>query len=158
MLLTRGARQQREMAIRQAVGASPARIATQLLTENLLLALAGGAVGVLLAFWFKDAMLPVVYVLMAYSVAQRSREIGIRMALGDQRRQVLLLVMRHGMRLSFFGIVIGLLIALALGQVLAVLYCWGGPRRGINLSRCVTAAPVGYISFQIHPCQACNQD
>ena len=59
MLLTRGARRQREIAIRQAVGASPARIATQLLTENLLLALAGGAVGVLLAFWFKDAMLSV---------------------------------------------------------------------------------------------------
>jgi len=59
MLLTRGAGRQREIAIRQAVGASPARVTTQLLTESILLALAGGAVGVLLAIWFKDALLSV---------------------------------------------------------------------------------------------------
>jgi len=57
ILLTRGVRRQREIAIRQALGASPARVTLQLLMESTLLAVAAGAVGVLLAFWFKDALL-----------------------------------------------------------------------------------------------------
>lgn len=56
LLFGQGARRQHEIAIRQAVGASRARVVTQLLTESILLALAGGAMGVLLAFWFKDAL------------------------------------------------------------------------------------------------------
>jgi len=60
-----------------------------------------------------------VYVVTAYSVAQRTREIGIRMALGARRAQVLIFVMRHGMRLSVLGVAIGLLLALAIGRVLA---------------------------------------
>jgi len=60
-----------------------------------------------------------VYVVTAYSVAQRTHEIGIRMALGARHGQVLLFVMRHGMRLSVLGVAIGLFIALALGRVLA---------------------------------------
>jgi putative ABC transport system permease protein len=57
ILLTRGVRRQREIAIRQALGASPARVTLQLLMESTLLALAAGALGVLVAFWFKDALL-----------------------------------------------------------------------------------------------------
>jgi putative ABC transport system permease protein len=49
LLLARGAGRRKEFAIRLAVGAAPARIARQLLTENAVLALAGGAAGLLVA-------------------------------------------------------------------------------------------------------------
>src|SRR5579859_6533881 len=54
------------------------------------------------------------YGVLAYLVAQRTREIGIRIALGAQRRDGLLLVIGQGMKLTLVGIFIDALSALAL--------------------------------------------
>jgi hypothetical protein len=63
------------------------------------------------------------YGVKAYSVARRTREIGIRMALGAQRGTVVRMIMREGFFMLLCGITLGLLLAAAAGKILSgILY------------------------------------
>jgi predicted permease len=65
-----------------------------------------------------------VYSVLAYTTAQRTQEIGIRMALGAEGSDVLKMVIRMGLRLVAIGVVLGLLVSLALGKIIAT-QLWG---------------------------------
>jgi predicted permease len=77
----------------------------------LLLAMFAGLAVVLVAVGL--------YGVLAYLVAQRTNEIGIRMALGASHREVLGLVVRNGMRMTFAGLSLGIVAALGLTRLLA---------------------------------------
>jgi predicted permease len=89
------------------MGASvfPQRVAASLLTVLGAIALLLAAVGL--------------YSVMAYSVTQRTHEIGIRMALGGQRSRVMGLVLKKGLALTVIGLGAGLVAALSAAQVVA---------------------------------------
>jgi ABC-type antimicrobial peptide transport system permease subunit len=83
------------------------RFSTMLLGVFAILALVLAAVGI--------------YGVMSYTVAQRTREIGIRMALGAQRSDVLKMTVMQGLKLVAMGVAIGLAAAVVLTRVMASL-------------------------------------
>ena len=65
-----------------------------------------------------------VYSVLAYTTAQRTQEIGIRMALGAEGSDVLVMIIRMGLRLVAIGVGIGLLASVALGKIIRT-QLWG---------------------------------
>jgi macrolide transport system ATP-binding/permease protein len=59
------------------------------------------------------------YGVVAYSVSRRTREIGVRMALGAEQRSVVLMILRHAGKMVTLGVVVGLLAALGVSHLMA---------------------------------------
>lgn len=86
---------------------APRRFSMLLLTAFAVVALVLASIGI--------------YGTLSYTVAQRTREIGLRMTLGAQTGNVLRLVIAQGMRLALVGVVLGLVAALALTRTMKTL-------------------------------------
>jgi predicted permease len=113
----------RTMEDHMGIALLPARLGGSVLGLFGLLGLVLAAVGI--------------YGVMAYSVAQRTRELGIRIALGSDRSAVLSLVLREGLRLTLVGVVIGLASAAGAARLL------GGLLYGVR--------PLDPVAFSVVP-------
>lgn len=118
MSLARAVARQREMAVRAALGASPSRLLTQVLTENLLLALLGGAAGTLLAFW----SVGILNNLVSYQAVRRMQDFGL------------------DARVLGFALVISLLCGILSGIAPALQFA-----RRKDLSKQIGTGPTGFL-------------
>ena len=84
-----------------------------------------------------------IYGVMSYSVAQRTREIGIRMALGAQRSDVLKLTIANSLKLVGTGLIIGLAAAFALTRVMASLLF------GVSATDPITFATISLVLMSV---------
>jgi putative ABC transport system permease protein len=109
-------------------------VATLFLSAAGLQALALAAIGI--------------YGVVAFSVARRTREIGIRMALGATPARVLRFVMGQGLVLSLVGVVLGVAMALASTRILAGLLYGIGPRDPITFA----ATALGLVAVALLAC------
>jgi predicted permease len=112
----------------------PARFNMVLMVLFALVALALAAIGL--------------YSVISYSVTQRSQEIGIRLALGAQRRDVLKLVVGQGLLLALIGVGIGLVASFALTRLMASLLFGVMPNDGTTLA----IVSLGLIAFALLAC------
>jgi ABC-type antimicrobial peptide transport system permease subunit len=105
--------------------------------------------------------------LMSYSVARRTNEIGIRMALGARSQDVLKLVMRESMTLVIVGIVIGLAVALGASRLIKTLLFGLAPTDALSLAAAIlvmiaVSAFAGYLparrASRVDPMVALHQE
>jgi putative ABC transport system permease protein len=89
-----------------------------------------------------------IYSVIAYSVTQRTREIGIRLALGAQRHDVLILVARQGLSLALIGVAVGLAGAFALTRLMAGLLFGVTPTDPVTFA----TVPLGLIAVALAAC------
>jgi len=129
-------------------------VASSLATRRLTMVLLG-------AFAFLALVLASVglYGVMALTVTQRTRELGIRMALGAARANIFRLVLGHGITLVGVGIVVGLLGAVAMGRgLMSLLYNVGALDTGAVIVAIVSLSAVALIACTVPARRATRVD
>ena len=100
-----------------------------------------------------------IYGVVAYMATQRTREIGIRMALGAQIRDVRIMFLRHGLRLMATGIALGVAVALVLTRVMSALLFGIGPMDPMTYASVSAAlAAVGLLATYLPARRASRVD
>ncbi len=87
------------------------------------------------------------YAVVAFAVGQRVREIGIRTALGAESRQIVRLFVGRGLRLSLFGLIIGLALGIGGGRVISAMQGNGPPVGILGLAALVAVFVIGVALF-----------
>jgi predicted permease len=107
-----------------------------------------------------------IYGVLSYMVGQRTREIGVRMALGAQRLDVLRMVLRDGARMTLIGITVGVAVAIALTRLMAGMLFGVKPFdpvtfASVSLLLCLVALFACYMparsAMQVDPMEALRQ-
>jgi predicted permease len=127
--------------LKEFIGASlyPQKIAASLMTVLGSIALLLAAVGL--------------YSVMAYSVAQRTQEIGVRMALGAQPGHVLRMVIKQGLALTAGGLIVGAFLAVALARAVAsVSFTGGGMGASAKLLGAGADNPLIFVAAAVFLC------
>jgi predicted permease len=108
-----------------------------------------------------------VYAVMAYSVTRRTHEIGVRVAVGAQRSDVLVMVVREGLAMALIGVAIGLALSLVLTRVLASFLFGVGPRdvatfTSVSVALVIATCVASYVparrATRVDPIRALRHD
>jgi predicted permease len=89
--------------------------------------------------------------LLAYNVSQRAREIGVRLALGAERRGILFMVMRRGLGLALAGTIAGAAVAAIASRALQVLLADVSPTDGITFGAAIALAMLMTLAGSLLP-------
>src|SRR6185437_6928116 len=94
--------------------------------------------------------------LMSYGVARRTKEIGVRVALGAVREEVIRMVLGESLVLVALGIAVGVAVVLAAGRLVATLLFGVAPTDAVTMSLAITlmvivAGIAGYLPARIDP-------
>ena len=89
--------------------------------------------------------------LLAYNVSQRAREIGVRIAVGAERRSILTMVLQRGLHLACLGILVGPALAVAACRVLQAVLAGVSPADGATFAGAIGLAILMTIAGSLFP-------
>jgi len=93
-----------------------------------------------------------IYGMLSYHVVERTSEIGIRMALGAQRRSLLLLIVGDGMKLAGIGTAIGLVVAIVLTKLMSTLLFGLAPVDALSGAFTLALVSIGALAVAVVAC------